>query len=481
MDVSGPGHPRPLAATLLVGAFLLLPSMASIGMFLDGLIYASVSRNLAAGEGSMWALHFSDGLFPVFREHPPLVFWLQSAFFRVLGDSYLTERAYDLAVVVVTALLVRALWIRAVRAAGHTRLADYWWLALLCWVLVPKWSWAYRSNVLENTMTLFCVASVLLAFLALRARGAVRAAGWAAGAAVATLLAFLAKGLPALFVLVAPLCLAPALRGITVGRIALVFCLHLVASALLLALLLFLEPEAATMLGEWWRKQVATRTGLGEGWSILAELSKKLAPMVLVGLVARLAVRRRVDRGWWRPVAGSALSMLLLGLAASAPLVMGDRDSGHYLLPSLPFYALAFGLIASSALDAAGDRMRETLQRRPGRPFTVVAVLGVVVIAAMCVSRIGEIRKNERYHVLFDQVAGRAGEGASIDVEPELYDDWLLHAVGQRYHRISLVGDGSTKWRLVGSSATGPAGGARRIESGPWALERVAPRPDSAE
>ena len=481
MGVSGRGQPRPLAATLLVAAFLLLPSMASVGMFLDGLIYASISRNLATGEGSIWALHFSNGLFPVFREHPPLVFWLQSLFFRVLGDSYLTERAYDLVLVVATGLLIRALWIRLVRAAGHPGLAGYWWLALLCWVLVPKWSWAYRSNVLENTMTLLCVASVLLAFAALRAPGAARAAGWTAGMAAATLLAFLSKGLPALFVLVAPVCLAPAVSGLTAGRLALVSCLHAAASASLFAAMLVLEPEAGAMFSEWWERQVASRTGLDEGWSVLLELAKKLAPMALVALAAWLTVRRRLGGGWLRPVVAPVLSMLLLGLAASAPLVLGDRDSGHYLLPSLPFYALAFGLIAASALHAAGGGTRKVLQRRPGRAFTAAATLALVVIAAMCASRIGEVRKNEPYHALFERVSAQVGENAEIAVEPGLYDDWLMHAVAQRYHRISLVRDESAEWRLVRGRAADPAKTAVRIDAATWEVERVATGSDSPE
>ena len=109
----GPGkgfaHPRPLTLTLLLAAVLLLPGMAAIGTFFDGLIYAAISRNLAAGIGEFWAPHFSEGLFPVFREYPPLVFWLQSLSFRVLGDSYLTERVYDLVLLIATVLLARRL------------------------------------------------------------------------------------------------------------------------------------------------------------------------------------------------------------------------------------------------------------------------------------------------------------------------------------------------------------------------------------
>src|SRR6056297_2471132 len=112
--------------------------MASVGMFMDGTIYAAISRNLADGLGSPWALHFSEGLFPVFREHPPLVFWIQSLFFRVLGDSYLTERVYDLVVVLTTAGLIIALWRRLTAGRGLDSLAAYWWLPLLLWWSCPS-------------------------------------------------------------------------------------------------------------------------------------------------------------------------------------------------------------------------------------------------------------------------------------------------------------------------------------------------------
>lgn len=461
-----------MALTLLLAAFLLLPSMASVGMFLDGVIYAAISRNLAEGQGTFWALHFSDALFPVFREHPPLVFGLQSLFFRALGDSYLTERAYDLVVLVASTLLLRTLWRQAVGAIGRADLVGYWWLALLCWVLVPKWSWAYRNNVLENTMTLLCLAAVSLALAALLCTRPRNTVGLAVAAAAATLLAFLAKGVPALFVLVAPVLMAAALPSAGMRRAVSVTLVQGTVAALLFALLMALQPEARAMLAEWWESQVGARTGLGGGWRIVPELAKKLAPMLVVWGAAAWVGRWGAGAERSSPPRALAAAFIAIGVSASLPLVLGDRDSGHYLLPALPFYAVGFGLLAAGAL-AGRPTVRESLARSPRWPFTAAVTAGFVAVIVTSAGRVGEVRKNEAYHRWFEAVAARTGTGVTLDLAPVLYDDWMLHAVARRHYRITLMpGAAEARWRLAPAKA-----GARRpapvLRSGPWALRRA--------
>lgn len=431
--------------------------MASIGMFVDGALYASISRNLADGSGSLWALHFSDGLFARFHEHPPLVFWLQSLFFRALGDSYMTERSYDLVVVLVSAGLMRSLWIRLVAASGRTGLAGYWWLALLCWVLVPKWSWAYRNNMLENTLTLFCLLSVWLALAGLRATGRSTALAFGAAAAAAAVLAFLCKGPVALFVLIAPLLLIPAVAGVDRRTIIRVQAGLLLVFGVLIAVLLA-WPEARESLALYWRTQVLGRTGIsGAGGGVLLELAGKLAPMLVVVAGAWfVSGRTRADRA---VVTGPALSMLSIGLAASLPLMLGDRDSAHYFVPALPFLALGCGLIAAGMLEAGGDRYRRALEAVPSGAFRIVAAALAVAILLMAFERLGEVRKNQRYHAFLAQVDRVVGAHRTLEIDPALYPDWVLHAVAQRYYRISLAAEPrQLVWRIGPADAVAPPG-----------------------
>jgi len=449
--------------------------MASVGMFMDGTIYAAISRNLADGLGSPWALHFSEGLFPVFREHPPLVFWIQSLFFRVLGDSYLTERVYDLVVVLTTAGLIIALWRRLTAGRGLDSLAAYWWLPLLLWVVVPKWSWTYRNNMLESTLTVFCLAAVLLVLAGLRSTGMRGLVVRTAAAALATRLAFLAKGPVALFVLVSPLLLGPAVIGADWRRTVSATVTLCVGFGVLLALLLA-WPEAREMLAAYWHKQVMGRSAISSNdVGLLIELAKKLAAMLLVLAGLRLWVGWNGGTGGWlKPVTAPVVAMLALGLAASLPLSLGDLDSAHYLVPALPFFAIGFGLVGASILDCAGEPFRQALKAPPGKTFLAISTAVALGVLALSLGRIGDVRKNEEYHAFLTQVAEATGEATTLAVDPALYGDWYLHAIAMRHYRIGLdPNEQNTPWLLLPASAA-PRSGYRPtgIRNDVWRLWR---------
>ena len=86
------------------------PALFSDGMFMDGLLYATVAKNLANGIGSFWYLHLSETLYPVFHEHPPLAIGIQSILFRILGDSIYIERFYSLFTFLITGLIIYLIW-----------------------------------------------------------------------------------------------------------------------------------------------------------------------------------------------------------------------------------------------------------------------------------------------------------------------------------------------------------------------------------
>ena len=79
--------------------FLLLSSkLMRLGIHADGLEYANVARNMAEGLGTFWNPYHDDLLHPVFHEHPPLVFWIQSFFFKLFGEGPYFESFYGLLV-----------------------------------------------------------------------------------------------------------------------------------------------------------------------------------------------------------------------------------------------------------------------------------------------------------------------------------------------------------------------------------------------
>lgn len=470
-------QPRPLLLTLLLVAFLVLPGLTTIGMFLDGTIYAAISRNLSEGVGSFWNPHFSQTLFPEFREHPPLVFWLQSCFFRAFGASFLTERVYDLFVLVLTGLALWKLWSSLAEQSGLDDLSGYFWIGLLCLAVVPKWSWAYRSNMLESTATLFCIVAIwlLIKTFSEHKRSSTLVLSGLAGAFV--FLGFLSKGPVVLFVLVCPLIIGPLLTRST-DRLVTVLSSLIGSFAVLGLLLITTLPEAREYFLTYWNHQVVPRTGLhGEGQLILNKLVRKLIPMIcIVALIAGL-FRRNVLRGLrksFRP----AVAMLMVGASASIPIALSDAAYSHYLLPSLPFYALAFGIAAASIVHSNRGQVPQLFSARPGPGYITLILTMSAIILVFSGLKYGEIRKHPEHFAMLAEVCEQIGHcaGKVIYVESTIFNDWTMHAIAQRHYQLSLARDVEDHaFALLMRASIPPPGFEHRLlETRRWALfERV--------
>ncbi len=140
----------------------LSPSLIQDGMFMDGVLYAAISKNLANGLGTFWFPYLGDNWnmhgSTYFLEHPPLVYAIQSIFFRSLGDSIYTERVYCLFTAVVSALLIHKIWILVTRKNQNIRRMS--WLPVFLWCIMPIVFRAYQMNVQENTMVIFILAAI---------------------------------------------------------------------------------------------------------------------------------------------------------------------------------------------------------------------------------------------------------------------------------------------------------------------------------
>jgi 4-amino-4-deoxy-L-arabinose transferase-like glycosyltransferase len=167
-------------------------------MVMDGTLYACIARNLAEGIGSFWQLHFSDTLFSVFHEHPPLAIAMESLFFKFFGDSIFVERFYSFITLLVTTGLIVLIW---KELTGNFRTG---WMPLVLYFSVRKVTWAFANNMLENTMVIFTCLSVLFYLKSLRKQSVL----FLMLSGLAVFLAFLSKGFTSLFVISLPFFIA---------------------------------------------------------------------------------------------------------------------------------------------------------------------------------------------------------------------------------------------------------------------------------
>jgi 4-amino-4-deoxy-L-arabinose transferase-like glycosyltransferase len=78
------------------------------GMFMDGLLYTNLAKNMASGLGDFWHPTLDRG--SIFYEHPPFLFWLESLFFRLFGDHIFVEDIYNTSVFLITVALMYGIW-----------------------------------------------------------------------------------------------------------------------------------------------------------------------------------------------------------------------------------------------------------------------------------------------------------------------------------------------------------------------------------
>src|ERR1043166_2239878 len=99
-----------LILSIAVAFALVFPWLMQDGMFMDGLLYADVAHNYADGIGTFWHPQTDDVINFEFFHQPPLVFFLESWFFKLIPNSIFPERIYCLFMLFITILLIRLVW-----------------------------------------------------------------------------------------------------------------------------------------------------------------------------------------------------------------------------------------------------------------------------------------------------------------------------------------------------------------------------------
>jgi 4-amino-4-deoxy-L-arabinose transferase-like glycosyltransferase len=441
-----------LGVAVLLAA-LTIPRMAQRGMFGDGLVYATIARNLSIGSGSFWAPRYTETAWAEFYEHPPLGLVLEAAAFGLLGDHLIVERAFSLIVLGLHALVIASIWRRIQPAALD-------WLPLLFWMAPSIVSWGAVNNMLENTQALFTSTAILLFVSARRAPdGAAMAAILmrAAGGAVAVVAAVLTKGPVGFFPLAAPFLfgLLPdaesaadadanpntSRRPRRTPAVAVAAASCLVVAALVMALAAY--PPSRRNLTMYFG------THLAPALQGLRDVSDRLALVrhLAIGVIGRMSALLAL--GWWlgrrherapaaAPATAAALFFLALGLCAAAPIAVSPKVSGHYFLPAIPMFALGFASIARGFVT-----WRLEPRPRPA-PRTSAAILIATFVLASSITLIfafgpGRARDAVMLHDL-DAIDRAMPRDLTIGAcrHPRSSRDWGLHTYAQRWFRVSL-------------------------------------------
>ncbi|UTW60895.1 glycosyltransferase family 39 protein [bacterium SCSIO 12741] len=432
---------------------LLLPILAQDGMFLDGVLYSSVGKNLANGYGTFWAPRFSEyGIAnsPIFHEHPPLNFGIQAIFYKILGNGFLTERIYSLLTAILNAGLIHLIW-KELEKKDHRLRGMSWW-ALLLWILLPLTYWCFQNNVQENTMGIFVLSSVWFLMRYLDSGRLMLLIG----CGVSLFLASFSKGVTGLFPLGAivfwswtvgrkdnnpdnPIPYQWHYARVGFGRVVRDTLILLVIVFAIYGLLLSYGPAYDNLMG-WFEGRFLHRLDsaptVDHRYRIWIRIfNEMIYTMAITAVLIGLFLWRKVDwlAGWSQRKKWVSF-FFLLALSGSAPLVLTMVQKGFYMVPSYPFYAIAFALITAPGLQVWIKKMSKT-----GKAI-VTTFSSVVIIAAIGVAAFLFHGTSRDQDVLPDM--HRVGEevpfGSTLSIYPDIWEDWRVQVYLQRYYHISL-------------------------------------------
>jgi len=418
---------------IVFGLFLGIcaPSLWSDGMFMDGLYYASISRNLANGLGSFWHLHFTDISYPIFYEHPPLAMGIQSVFFYVFGSSIYVERFYSFLTFIVTAYIIHIIWGKI----NRKELKYLSWLPLLFWVIIPLNSWACSNNILENTMNIFVSLSVLFSIKSLK-RSKLKNTFFAGGFLS---LAFLSKGFVGLFPLSIFFWHLIVFKKMTIkemfSRSAQLFLFAIIP----FILLYLFYPTAIDSIGNYIYKQVygsiqnisslERYTPVGSRFFIIKKLILELLPaLVLCLIIFYFSFKKKFkvdlqEKKW-------ILFLFLLGLSGVLPIMVSMKQSGFYMLTTFPFFSIAFGILVAP--------FTASLIQKVSKKIYLLSAVILIVSLLLSVKQIGETGRNhelvEDVHLILKVIP----RNSIISIDENMKENHSLRAYFARYGNVSL-------------------------------------------
>lgn len=416
----------------LIALFLIVTSQALFAdtMFVDGLIYATIAKNLAEGKGTFWNLHFTKTFMPEFHEHPPLAMGLESLYFKFFGTSRFVEKFYSLSTCFLVVFGIMKIWIQL----GFQRSTR--WSPIFFWMFVPVIFWSCNNNLLENTLVVFTTFSVYYAIKS----SVQRPYYYLIIAGMMLSFGFLTKGFVAFFPLSYFFFTWLFERKISFLKMVKHSILFLIFAVLPILLICLISPIAKLSLWNYFQIQVVksleTIVTVESRFFIVKRMfSELILPIIIAFIFYFSYFKKRKEIQLSKEQKAVSFTLIALGLSAVLPIMVSMKQSGFYILTAYPFFALAIANFVSPQINSF--TMKLTSERN-FKTFRIISLSVFVVGVSLSVLSIFKYGKDEvkvkDMRVIFNYVP----KNCTIGICQAMYEDWALHSYYQRYHSVSL-------------------------------------------
>lgn len=416
------------------------------GMFVDGVTYAVLSRNLSEGLGTLWQPFYTATNAPVFEGHPPLAFWGQALWYRIFGDVFWIDGWHGIVLVLATAGVVATGW--------RSRSAIVAWPLLLV-TLTPLLMWSAQNNMLENALVLWATTAILCIV-----RGLERQQwGWWLAGSFFVLLGWWVKGPVGLYPLAVPLWwwLSQGRSGLSANvfwRSVLALGLGLVAWA---ALWSYCFPDSVDFVTRYLAVQLSPAlqneihvTASFRAEILLVAMQQLVVPSVLGGALLLY--------GRWRKISIPPLDRQmaffwgLVAISATLPLMLTLKQRRFYLVPAVWASVLAWSYATAPMIAA----LVAAIPRRVWRSLQVIVVVAALAGIGVTVRDWGKLSRDEGRQNLAMALSTHLAPHTTVGVPKDWAEDWRLHAYLMRYGYLSIAVDEALEWQLVPASGAPP-------------------------
>jgi 4-amino-4-deoxy-L-arabinose transferase-like glycosyltransferase len=434
----------------IVVCLLVLRQLMHQSMFFDGAIYASIARNLAEGAGSPWRLQFSDTLFSLFSEHPPLMMWLEAIGFLLFGDTIAVEKCFSLLTLIASGFILLKIWQRLHASDPELRFAGPMVLAMA--LGAGRVSWGFTNGMLENLLIVFtslAIYCVVVAYGGADHKKALSRSVLMIAAGVLVALALMTKGLVGLFPLATPGIWWLAFRRRNLVSV-IVDTLVMTATVVVFFAALWQLDDARDAIQRYLSIQLlpsltGQRGSGGGNWNAVRAFIRVNAYPAIITLIIVLCDRRWGNRSEMpRDVSQArrrtAVFLALVGFSASLPLLASPRVASFYFNPSLAYFASAFAIAGAPAVLRAIRAQNTRSYRRLSIGLAAALALSVILVG-FNVGRPGtDAATIANAAGIADHVCPTIGPCERVvTVCGAAAEDWALYGYLERWHKISLA------------------------------------------
>lgn len=421
---------------------IILDRLVMKGIFLDGVTYAAISRNLAIGKGTLWELYYRNEW--AFSEHPPLMFGIQALFFKIFGDNYLTEKIYTFVVWLSTVLLIISFW-RKLNLSSGTKYSFI--IPVLLWTVIPTVTWSYTNNILDTTMALFCLAAVYTAYTALSSNSNNKTILLLISGLL-TFAATFTKGPVGLFPVATPFIYTLIFTDKFNFRktfLAALQSLSLVIIVIVCYVILYQFPDAKISISRYLNQQLfaalsgnreVTTGGLGRFNIVIDLLRELLIPISIALIIFILYKLGKPQANKLHKHNKLIIFFFLMGIAASLPIMLSVKQRSFYLISSLPFYILSLSLFILPYYIQATDKLKAG--QKAMRKFFVIAFVATLIVCFYLGNKVGKVGRDHQLIEELEYISNQFPKDQVFGICPDSDKDYLFLAYLQRNNRMEV-------------------------------------------